>query len=591
MAKSAVDVFFPYLKKSKRKGWIGVAHRTLNRIGPTWLTSPLRRVVQVVCLALFLYAFFYVCWPYSSSSEFSAGLFDSKELNPAELFLLIDPLVGVSTALAGKVFNWATFAWTLGILTFCILIPRAFCGWFCPLGTLIDFFDWAVGKRVPKLHVEPRGWWVHTKYYILTGVLVSALFGVMTAGFFSAIPVLTRGLLFTGGRAQIAVLKDSSHLRAVEVTFYISIAMFCGVFLLSLMGKRFWCRYVCPSGALLSVFNTFRVGERKVESSCVKCNKCVEICPFDAIKEDFTTRTADCTYCQTCGGVCPVHSIKFVTRFNDDELKVENDPPNVERPMSRRGFVAATVVAGAAAAFARVSSAKAATAPPGEGPLRPPGSVPEPDFLNLCIRCGECFKVCPGPVLHPAGLEFGLDAMWTPIAVPSHAGCHQDCNFCTEVCPTGAIQPLDLLVKRKTHMGLAWLNPDTCLPLREENREPCDLCYVECAAAGYDAITLETIRIELDPPPPDGMFSVDELDAMSRVEIPVVDRDLCVGCGICEYRCNERYVKQTGVLSEPAIVVTAENEHRLFEYPESPSELPMPNTRVRDPEGQEISNI
>jgi len=579
-SKNAVDVFFPYLKKSKRKGWRGAVHRVLSRIGPTWLTSPLRRVVQVVCLSLFLYAFFYVCWPYSSGSEFSSGLFESKELNSAELFLLIDPLVGVSTALAGKVLNWSTFFWTLGILAFCILIPRVFCGWFCPLGTLIDFFDWAVGKRISRFHIEPGGWWVHIKYYILTAVLVSSLFGVMTAGFFSAIPVLTRGLLFTGGRWQLAVLKDSSQLRPVEFTFYISVAMFCGVFLLSLMGKRFWCRYVCPSGALLSVFNTFRVGERKVESSCVKCNKCVEICPFDAIKEDFTTRTADCTYCQTCGGVCPVHSIKFVTRFNHDNLKAENDPPNVERPISRRGFVAATVVAGAAAAFARVSSAKAATAPPGEGPLRPPGSVPEPDFLDLCIRCGECFKVCPGPVLHPAGLEYGFDAMWTPVAVPSHAGCHQDCNFCTEVCPTGAIQPLDLLVKRKTHMGLAWLNDDTCLPLRNKDRKPCDLCYTECAAAGYDAIRMETISIELDPPPPEGLFSDEDLEAMSPFDVPVVDRDLCVGCGICEYRCHERYVVQTNELKESAIIVTAENEHRLMSFPKDPAELPPPNTPI-----------
>ena len=88
---------------------------------------------------------------------------------------------------------------------------------------------------------------------------------------------------------------------------------------------------------------------------------------------------------------------------------------------------------------------------------------------------------------------------------PLIAGCHQDCNFCTQVCPTGAIQPLSITVKRAVHMGLAIVNQDTCLPLRAEGRRECDLCYVECAQAGYDAIQLVWKSIELDPPPPEGM--------------------------------------------------------------------------------------
>ena len=54
------------------------------------------------------------------------------------------------------------------------------------------------------------------------------------------------------------------------------------------------------------------------------------------------------------------------------------------------------------------------------------------------------------------------------------------CNFCTQVCPTGAIQPLDPAVKKKTHMGLAVVNTETCLPFREDGREDCNLCFVEC---------------------------------------------------------------------------------------------------------------
>jgi NAD-dependent dihydropyrimidine dehydrogenase PreA subunit len=197
--------------------------------------------------------------------------------------------------------------------------------------------------------------------------------------------------------------------------------------------------------------------------------------------------------------------------------------------------------------------------------------VPEELFLDLCIRCGQCFKVCPGPVLHPAGVEHGWESLWTPVVRPDHAGCHQDCNFCTQVCPTGAIQPLDIAVKRKVHMGLARVDTNTCLPLRAANRRDCDLCYFECQRAGYHAIEMREIEIELDPPPPEGMFSELELHEMSRIRAPFVEADACVGCGICQYRCHMTHVVQQQELARSAIIVVAENEHRLTSYPAEPN--------------------
>lgn len=578
MRWGTANIFFKFRTRRKRVGASGFAYRQLAKVGAVTRSSPVRRLIQAVCLLVFLDLFFRVCWPYAD--QFTSDTFAAKEYAPAHGFLMIDPLVGVSTALAGKILNWETFAWTLGILAFCILVPRAFCGYFCPLGTLIDTFDWLVGKRFKKWHVpdNPTGlakprWWVHTKYYILAGIVVSSLFGVLTSGFFSAIPVLTRGLLFSGGRLQIGVMKGENHLAPVGPMFYVSLAMFAGVFLLSLKGRRFWCRYVCPSGALLSVFNTFRVGERKVESSCINCNLCVEACPFDAIEEDFTTRENDCTYCQACGGVCPTDAIKFVTRWNYVELKVDNDPPVEPRPLSRRGFLTAGAVGAATSAAASVAPglAQSETKSP---PLRPPGSVPEADFLDLCISCGECFKVCPGPVLHPAGLEHGLEGLWTPIAVPEHAGCHQDCNFCTQVCPTGAIQPLDLLVKREVHMGLAKVNTTTCLPFDEENREDCNLCFVECEQAGYNAIEMRPIELPVDREEMERQgFSDFDITQMSQILAPFVDAEKCTGCGICTYRCHTKFVVQDERLDEAAITISAENEHRRMSFPTQPGQL------------------
>jgi len=446
------NIFFPYLKPSQRIGWRGVLDQVLAGLGPTWRSSPLRRVIQSACLLLFLYAFFYICWPYSR--QFSSTTLSEKEWFPVETFLLIDPLVGVSTALAGRVVNWSPLAWTVGILLFCLLAPRAFCGYLCPLGTLIDLWDWLVGRRFQRLHLPSSSpanrWWTRIRYYVLFGVLVASLCGLLLSGFVSAIPVLTRGLLFTAGRWQLGLMKGPGHLLPVDWTVWLSVGLFAGTFLIGLLGKRFWCRCLCPSGALFSCFTLFRIAQRRVEDTCCGCGKCIEVCPFDGVRQDFATQTSNCAFCQSCGGVCPTHSIRYALRWNSS-VRPLRDASSAQQPAwSRRGFLAASALGTAALAQGLVKLTGPGRDPP--RPIRPPGSVAEAEFLALCIRCGECFKVCPGPVLHPAGLEYGVDALWTPVARPDHAGCHQDCNFCTQVCPTGAIQPLELAAKRRTRI-------------------------------------------------------------------------------------------------------------------------------------------
>ena len=495
--------------------------------------------------------------------------------------------MGLSTALAGRVANTATLLWMFAILAFCIVIPRAFCGYFCPLGTLIDGFDWLIGRHFRRWHVpdnppaagDGRGW-VHLKYYLLAGVLITSLLGVLTSGYVSAIPVLTRGLLFSLGRGQLWIMKGETHLPPAGPSVYVSLALFAGVFLLSLKGRRFWCRYVCPSGAMLSVFNFFRVGERKVESSCINCNKCVEICPFDAIQEDFTTRTNDCTYCQSCGGVCPTQAIKFVTRWNDEGLKVLNDPPVTPRPVSRRGFVTAGVSGALIAGGARLAGVVglAPAAVNGSRPLRPPGSVPEDQFLDLCIRCGECFKVCPDRAA-------SRRPEWAGVAVDAgrHAGARRLPSG-VQLLHTGLPDRRDsaarLAGQRETHMGLAIVNTTTRL-YRESGREDCNLCYLECEQAGYHAIEMRPLQLPVDRPLLEAQgFSEETIDEMSTILAPFVDAGKCVGCGICTYRCHTRFVQQEQRLEEAAILIVAENEHRRLTFPSTPEALGSPDTPV-----------
>ncbi len=482
-------------------------------------------------------------WPSHYADDLAA-----KERLAAESFLAIDPLVAISTAVAAKSWVWSLTC-AAGILLVCVFIPRGFCGYLCPLGTLIDLFDWAVAGRVKRFHVSDNGWWVHIKYYLLLAVMICAVMGVLVSGFFAAIPVITRGLLFIAEPLQSGLLRGWHQVPPINAGHVFSIALFAAVLGLGFLRPRFWCKYVCPSGAVFSLGNLLRVSERKVESTCINCNKCVEICPFDAIKPDFTTRTTDCTLCQTCGGVCPTHAIKFVERWNRVELKVLNDPPTHETALGRRGFLslaagtAAALVGGVATAVAH----KATAATNAKPPVRPPGSVPESQFLDMCIRCGECFKACPNNVLQAMGFGQGLENLWTPEVAADWAGCESSCNACGQVCPTGAIRALALEEKRVARMGLAIVNQQTCLPVA--GREACQLCVDECIAAGYYAIEQQRVGTEADEQsnPIEG----------SGFLAPVVLADKCVGCGLCQTRCHAINVKNKHLLAESAIIVEA----------------------------------
>lgn len=652
-----LDHFLPFQRTPARPqaapSYATRVRKLLRRIGPTMLSSPLRRVVQAICFLLFLWLFFHVCWPYHAQPEapgsvnegwriaeleqatgglhlekegasqgvqagqkfflvdqgapdataglagrfkvttagsnrvlvapenpLTAGQIDllllgagpwalhekepgrwpshyaddlaRKESVPAETFLVIDPLVSLSTAIAARSWVWSLVCAGI-ILAVCVFIPRGFCGYLCPLGTLIDLFDWAVGKRVKRFRVANDGWWVHIKYYLLLAVLVAACCGVLVSGFVAAIPVITRGMLFIGEPLQTGFARGWHLVPPLNPGHLISILLFLGVLALGLLRPRFWCKYVCPSGAVFSLANLFRVSERKVEDTCINCNKCVTICPFDAIKPDFTTRVTDCTLCQTCGGACPTQAIKFVDRWSFANLKKVNDPPTGETPLGRRGFI--SLLAGSSAGVAGGSGLAVATKlwsanlddPHAFRPVRPPGSVPEKEFLDMCIRCGECFKACPNNVLQAEGFQQGLDGLWTPMVKADWAGCDPSCNACGQVCPTGAIRALPLAEKKVARMGLAIVDLQTCLP--HANREACQLCVDECHAAGYHAIEFVQVHTEVDA-------AGQPIEGTGHLA-PVVVADKCVGCGVCQTRCFAINVDQKHLLKRSAIIIEA----------------------------------
>ncbi len=158
--------------------------------------------------------------------------------------------------------------------------------------------------------------------------------------------------------------------------------------------------------------------------------------------------------------------------------------------------------------------------------LRPPGALPEKDFLGKCIRCGICVTACPYDTLFLAGP--GTDApTGTPRLVPRDVPCYLCTDIpCTAECPTGALEPALVsddggrtLDVNRTRIGLAVMDYENCIAawgLR------CDACYRACPLLDQ-AITLEHTR--------------NERTGRHAVLLPKVHADTCTGCGLCERSC------------------------------------------------------
>lgn len=526
----------------------------LRKIAPSWLYSPWRRIVQAAAFATFLVMLFWVLQPASPpppDALLPQDLSDAqaaRQFFPTDLFLMLDPLANASAAIAARA--WVPSLTAAGILLLLsAALPRVFCGYLCPLGTLLDLSDWLVTGRFKRFHVRSRGGYANVKYYLLIALLGCSAFGLLLSGYLSAIPLVTRGLTVSIGYLQASTVTGLSNLPPLEWQNYAAVALLLGVLALSLMGKRFWCRCVCPTGAVFSLMSLLRLTQRKVSDRCVECGQCAKACAFGAVHATYGTRTADCTFCQTCGGACPAGAITFTHRWHELDAKPADPAPHVS--LSRRGFLAAGVgglMMAAVPLYGRT----------GREPLiRPPGANPEERFLDLCIRCGQCMKACPTNLLQPAGLHQKLEQIWTPQANADYGRCDPTCNLCGKVCPTGAIRLLTVEEKRRWRMGLAEFDSAACLAYQGKE---CSFCGDACAAAGYEAIEfLEPDREENAPRASRKSKASAPPDEPSAPGLPIVDSDRCAGCGACQNACHVNRVR-TGKLARPAIRVKPREE-------------------------------
>ncbi len=516
-----------------------------------WLR--LRKISQILFFIIFIVLFLWARREFYINSSLESGL-KERLIN---LPLKLDPLVMIAQGIASRKFLTGSL---LALITMVItlLLGRVWCGWFCPMGSLLDWIplrSWKQNK--PAIPESFRG----IKYVLLLVILFAAVLTNLTLLIFDPLTIFYRTLTTAIWPAldqiitavELALLRIpilspvisgfDSLIRPAIFPAYPAVyrygLLYSGFFLtiiaLNALAPRFWCRYLCPLGGLLGLLGKVSLINCEISSECTHCEICIPNCPTGAIQtgEKVYCDPGECTMCMDCAVRCQGSAVTFPAKYT----QFLHQPYDIGRKKALLSLGTAAI--GVGLLESNLIGTEEITPP-----IRPPGVVNE-KFLSTCIRCGECSTVCPTNAIQMAVFDGGVEGFWTPIIVPRIGYCDYSCQACGQVCPVEAIPPLALEEKRTQIIGKAEIDRSRCLPWAED--QPCIVCEEMCPIPDK-AITLEEVYISN----PDG-----EIIALQR---PSVIRKVCIGCGICEYKCP--------INGEAAIQVTAHtgnhfgNQHR-----------------------------
>jgi len=506
------------------------------------MITQIRRLAQALFLLLFLWLFLQT----ESRGENVLGY-------PVKIFLDADPFIFITTVFSSRSF-YQPFLWVVLVVIATMILGRIFCGWVCPLGTLHNI----VGGLKKKQEITHLKQWYRFKYYLLVFLLFSSLFSLQLAGIFDPISLLIRSLslaIYPAFQFSVTVLFDmiyasgidfivnpsefiyafvkKSFLSFQQPLFFQSVfigALFILILVLNLRERRFWCKYLCPLGALLGLLSHYAILNRSVSEGCDSCGVCTRTCQgtADCDKKENWQKT-ECLACMNCDDICPNNAVRF-------GFSLKN--PAAAMDLGRRRVIASMLSGIMAVPLLRMTPLSRVG---GADPrlIRPPGALAEKDFLRRCVKCGECMKVCLTNGLQPTLWEAGVEGIWSPILVPRLGYCEYRCTLCGQVCPTGAIQKLSLEEKAQVKIGLAMIDVGRCLPYA--HAQSCIVCEEVCPTP-KKAIWFESARVK------------NRTGVILTLKQPHVDLELCIGCGICETKCP--------VLGQPAIAVTSIGESR-----------------------------
>ena len=475
------------------------------------------RICQLIFLALFLILF--VQTEYRGHDEINAAV---------NTFFRVNPLVLFSYLLAAKTWTWLLLPAVLMVVA-TLLLGRFFCGWICPLGTVLDLVTSKIRKSAPIRALKGN-----TKYWLLLPLLSASLLNLNLSGLLDPIAILLRALTFfiypllglaaregwvglyhTIGERRDALAPAYNLIRDNLLPFrdtiyplaFLSAAVLLGIIALERFETRNWCRNLCPLGTLLGWLGRFSPFNRLPTALCGDCGQCRELCPtsFDGD----VLQKEECILCMECQQGCPHDRISF-----RPSLKLTGSGPLLPERRVLLGGMAGGLLLALPARFR----------PPEKGSrlLRPPGVRGEDDFLKKCVRCGECMKVCLKNALYPAAYQAGLAGIYTPLVVPRLGYCEYNCTLCGQVCPTGAIPALPVAAKRREVIGKAVFDKNHCLPFAR--KIDCIVCEEHCPIPEKAIRSRDVQVMGLD-------------GHLKTVKEPYLVEEICNGCGICENVC------------------------------------------------------
>lgn len=428
------------------------------------------------------------------------------------------------------------FVIIVALLALTIVFGRVYCSVICPLGVYQDgvnrlawLFSGKRKRRVGRFRYKPGAPRLRMIVFVLfAAFLLAGIFTPLSMFIASLIePYSEFGRMVTwlvrpGAVAIGNSLAESGSNVFVHTSmppasiFVLAVAAitFIIVTFMAWTSGRDYCNEICPVGQILGRLSQRSIFKMSIDTDrCNGCGSCARHCKASCIDpKSHTIDYSRCMACFDCIGECAQKAISFRAVKSPVKASIEIDN-------GRRAFLAGSAIVGTVL----VAKAIDKTTDGGLAPIKvkrpsatavrlaPAGSGGARRLSDRCTACQLCITNCPNGVLRPSD---NIDSLMQPVMAFNSGWCRPECTTCGDVCPAGAIEPIDMAVKSSTKIGTATVDLDRCISAAYG--QTCGNCSRRCPAG---AIT---------------MIPVAESGGNLR---PLVDENACIVCGSCEYHC------------------------------------------------------
>lgn len=481
--------------------------------------NKLRRL-RTICGSLFLVAATLLFLDFTGTIHNYLGWVAKVQFLPA--------LLGVHFIIIFVLF-WLTF-----------FFGRLYCSVICPMGLFQDAvskfasltnkkrkFSYSPAKSILRYTVLAL---FVAGFFLGAGSFVALLdpygaFGRMISALFAPLYQMGNNIL-----AGVAENMNSYSFYSTEVIWMaggviaIAAITLITVSVLAWRGGRTYCNSICPVGTILGFVSRFsRFVITVDESKCNGCRKCVRTCKASCITpEDRKIDYSRCVVCFDCIDSCNQGAITYSPRKKQSAAKTETAAPTDKSKRDMLAVSSAVLVTSALKAEEKMFDGGVALI---DGkkinkrttPIVPAGAISYKNFTQKCVGCQLCVTVCPNNVLSPST---SLMTFMQPEASYEYGFCRPECTKCSEVCPAGAITPIDLATKSSTKIGVATFIRENCVILTDGVQ--CEGCATHCPTGAISLV------------------EATDKEKYGNRKIPVVDTARCIGCGACENLCPAR---------------------------------------------------